>query len=195
MIPVLIGYLAKRSVRRDQWSGSHPTGGFPAAPPVEEIASVSRCIAGPAEGWREFNRHNVHDLYDRPELAWSVVPEDQRAAFRLYAYRRYPVRFDDGHEEPAEELWDLTIEPIPRPFVRLGWDAVEGGPQSGLGCSPLSCNGLAALPGLPEPNRHCLASSRADAFALAREFSRSKPEPGPYCVIEVWRLPPETATA
>ena len=36
-------------------------------------------------------------------------------------------------------------------------------------------------------NRYCFVATESEATDLARNFSVTKPEPGPYCVVEVWR--------
>jgi hypothetical protein len=41
--------------------------------------------------------------------------------------------------------------------------------------------------GVPAVNRFCLVDTERDAVEMARAFSVSQPEPGPYCVVEVWR--------
>jgi hypothetical protein len=165
----------------------HPDASFPASAPAEEICSVSDCIAQGPEGWRDQGKHNFYGLYDSADLAWSVVPAPVRADFELFAYRLSLVQFEEGREEPMEEWWELDVEPMSRSFVRLGWDAVVGGAHHGFGCSPLSCNNEAGEAGIPAVNRYCLVASAQEGIELARRFSISEPEPGPYCVVEVWR--------
>jgi hypothetical protein len=126
-------------------------------------------------------------MYDNPDLAWSIVPVEVRADFELFAYRLYLVEFADGREEHMEEWYELTVEPMPRSFVRLGWDAVQGGNHSGFGCSPLSCNAGWRDVEIAKRNRYCLVSTEEEGIDLARHFSICQPEPGPYCVAEVWR--------
>lgn len=195
MTPTHIGYLAKRIVKRVRVDSREATEVFPVGPPVEEICSVSDCIAKTAVGWRDGAKHNAFDVFDSPDLAWSVVPAGVRGDFELFAYRLYPVQYVEGRQETLDKLewWDLAVEPMPGSFVRLGWDAVEGGNHSDFGCSPLSGNGQVGRTGIPAVNRYCLVSSEQDGFELAREFSISKPEPGPYCVVEVWRKGPAAA--
>lgn len=190
LIPTLIGYMAKRRV----WRGGPGGTIWPVAPStIEEICSVSRCIAAAPEAWRDGIGQNPFSVYDSPDLAWAQVPTDLRKEFDVFAYRLYPVYFADGREESVEALgqFELDVERLPENFVQLGWDAVQGGKDLGFGCSPLSCNGQAGQDGLPEVNRHCLVSSEALGLELARRFSVTKPEPGPYCVVEVWRATPE----
>ncbi len=188
----LVGYFPKRRTTRSHWASRYPDNPdacFPCSAPVEEICSVSTCIARGPEGWRAAQKQNFYDVFDDVELAWSVVPMEARALFELFAYRLSPVQFEEGREEIVEEWYEHTVEPMPPSFVRLGWDAVQGG---GLhGCSPLSCNNevgqVGIDPDMPEVNRYCLAPTEREGMALALRFSISKPEPGPYRVVEVWR--------
>jgi hypothetical protein len=82
---------------------------------------------------------------------------------------------------------DPAVAPMADAFVCLGWDAVVGGNGHSFGCSPLSCNSGADIVRCPEINCYCLVADERAALALARSFSISQPEPGPYCVVEVWR--------
>src|SRR3954447_14785897 len=87
---VLVGYIAKRRATRTGWVSpwpNYPDVGFPCPAPVEEICSVSDCIArgpggtgGPADG-------NPLGLYADAGSAWAAVPAEARADFALYAYR------------------------------------------------------------------------------------------------------------
>lgn len=188
---ILVGYFPKRRTRLfPPWRPpylNYPDAGFPVSAPVEEICSISDCVAPGPVGWREQEKHNFYEMYDNPALAWSVVSAEVRTDFELFAYRLHLVQFEEGREEPIEERWELAVEPMGDSFVRLGWDAVEGGNHCGFGCSPLSCNTRAGERGIPAVNRFCLVDTEQDAIELARGFSISKPEPGPYCVVEVWR--------
>lgn len=182
----LVGYIAKRRAMRNGWKSpysNYPEAGFPCGPPVEEICSVSNCIAREQVSSRE---HPL-GMYTDPAQAWALVPEDERANFAMVAYRLGLVQFDDGEEEEIEIWWELDFAPLPDSFVRLGWDAVVGGNAHAFGCSPLSCNSGADCVRCPELNRYCLVDNLPAAIALARSFSITKPEPGPYCVVEVWR--------
>jgi hypothetical protein len=190
-----VGYFPKKRTTRSGWVSpykDHPDATFPCLAPVEELCSVSDCIAQGPEGWREQCKHNFYDMYDNPELAWTVVPAKVRADFDLFAYRLLLLQFEGGQEEPMEAWPELVVAPMSSSFVRLGWDAVEGGHFQGFGCSPLSCNGQAGVDGIPAVNRYCLVETEQQGIELARCFSISKPEPGPYCVVEVWR---DTLTA
>ena len=118
------------------------------------------------------------------------MPVEDRADFELFAYRLYLVVFADGREEPMEEWYELPVEPMPRSFVRLGWDAVEGGKHQSFGCSPMSCNAGCDIVEIANKNRYCLVSTEEVGIDLARHFSICQPEPGPYRVVEVWRETP-----
>lgn len=195
----LVGYFSKRRPIRSRWTPRYPDdpnvgydfSGAPVSAPVDEVCSVSDCIAQGPEGWRDQGKHNFYDMYNAPDLAWSVVPVEVRSEFELFAYLLHLVEFEDGREEPMEQWCDLTVEPMPGSFVRLGWDAVQGGNHVGFGCSPLTCNNKAGNAGIevgiPRVNRYGLVSTEQDGIELARHFSITKPEPGPYCVVDVWR--------
>jgi len=191
MIWVPVGYLAKRRATRAGWVSprpEYPAAAFPCSDPVEEICSVSNCIA---EGTNDPASNDPLGLYADVGRAWAVVPAEAQADFAIYAYRLWPVQFEDGREEPIDLWWEPTVEPMADTFVRLGWDAVVGGNGHSFGCSPLSCNSGADIVRCPEINRYCLVADERAAMALVRSFSITKPEPGPYCVVEVWR---DTAT-
>ena len=142
--------------------------------------------------------HNTETwLFDTPEAAWSVVPAAQQERYRLYAYRLLPVLFHESGEETEHPLPELTAVPTPDGFSCLGYDAVvrdPGGRPSGgwpmvprFGCSPLSCNGMAAEYPV---NRYCLVDELDIAIPMARDFATGNCEPGAYCVVEVWRHDP-----
>jgi hypothetical protein len=187
---VLVGYIAKRRVRRAGFvspSPDYPSAGFPCPAPVDEICSVSNCIAQGLSSWNDPANGNHFGLYADPERAWALVPVEAQADFALYAYRLWPVQFEDGEEEAIDLWWGTPVGPIANTFAHLGWDAVIGGNRHSFGCSPLSCNSGADIVRCPELNQYCLVADERAALALARSFSITKPEPGPYCVVEVWR--------
>ena len=64
LMTVLIGYVSKRYMPR-------PSGFEPVY--VEEIASVSDCIAPRPESWIDEWRHNDWFVYDTPEIARDVA--------------------------------------------------------------------------------------------------------------------------
>ena len=181
MNTILIGYFPKKTAKRPEWLE---------VPHVEEVCSVSDCISSGPDGWIDHWTHNAFWAYDSPDAAWSVVPANQ-ADFDLYAWRIFPVRFTDEHDEPLE-LPHLDVAPLPPTFIRLGFDAVSRHLDSTFECSPLSCNSMAQE--IPV-NRFCLVETESEAFRVAREFARTEPEPGPYFLIEVWRDYPNANVA
>jgi hypothetical protein len=196
MDAVLVGYFSRRRVTRGGWVSpypDHPEAGFPAPRPAEELCSVSRCVAGGPDSFgREGAPWNDFGGFDSPEAVWQAVGEAQRHDYQVLAYRVFPALFAAGREGP------LAVEPqeavpLPAGYERLGFDAVELRAGWSFGCSPLSCNGLASEDGPVRVNRSCLIATAAEAFAVARGFSVRKPEPGPNCVVEVWRKGPPAA--
>lgn len=187
--PIPLGYFPKRRTPTPDWL---------ARLGIDEILSVSECIAPGPEGWVDAWRHNDHGAFDTIELAWTMVPEPERSTYRIVAWRLIPEIWRDG---VAERL-DVTappVEPVPPEFVSAGYDVVElvepvrteplfGQPtiQGSFGCSPLSCNRMAAE--VPV-NRNCLLDDFHVARDVARRFSIEQPEPGPYVVVEVLAPP------
>ena len=187
--PALIGYLPKRFVAAG-------AGRAPSFPGVEEICCVTECCGGePPAGWIDHWKHNTETwLFDTPEAAWSVVPAAEAERYRLYAYRILPILFhESGHEAEHPLPHRLTVAVMPDGFDRIGYDAVQrvvgathedGNQAPGFLCSPLWCNGMAHEYPV---NRYCLAEDQATAVAMARDFAAGDCEPGPYCVVEIWR--------
>ena len=169
------GYFAKRITPRPD--GLH-------APGVREICSVSCCISPGPDDWIGHWRHNEFGWYNTIDDAWSVVPEADRPAYRLFAYRIALTRFRKGEALEVPVPADVHPAPIPADFASLGYDAVSRSTGSGFSfeCSPLSCNMMA---GEIPANENCLLDTEAAATAAAKAFSAGKVEPGDYYVVEV----------
>ena len=171
---VLIGYFPKKVAARPESLR---------VPRVEEICSVSECISPGPKGWVEKWLHNEMWLFDTEALALQVVPDDARSDFTLFAYKMLPALFDKG--TGAEfRIPRIAVEPLPQDYAMLGYDAVSRSSGNKFECSPLSCNGMAQA---VATNRHCLLGALDAALSAAKSFSLGACEPGPYCVIEVWR--------
>ncbi len=179
--PIFIGFLAKKIVSRPNWLKCSA---------VQEVCSVSECIsAGPPDRIDSWV-HNDVGFYDTEDLALTVVPEQEREEYDLFAYRIWPLRF---HEELAEEEWnpvekwaELPEEPELSRYGRIGYDLVGNDLSDFFECSPLSCNGVA---GEIEVNQFCLIDDHDDAIEVGRRFGRSDSgvEPADYYLVEVWR--------
>lgn len=172
---LLIGYFPKRRT---------PAPEELQAAGVDEICSVSECLAPGPEGWVEAWLHNAFGCYDSPGEAEHVAG-DAEGEFEVFAYRLLPLRFGDGQAEPME-VSPARMASLPLTCQSLGFDVVSKSLAQGLGfeCSPLSCNLMAVEVGA---NRHCLVDDLEAARALAIRFSVEEPEPGPYYVVEVLR--------
>ena len=153
-------------------------------PGVVDICSVSHHISKAPEGWIDHWLHNAFGWFNRQADARAVVPAGQGAAHRIFAYRIFPALFRHGSRHELVLPADVRPEPIPDTFQSLGFDCVNMRPGAGFlfGCSPLSCNVMAAE---CAANAHCLFASLEDAVAGAGRFSIEQPEPGDYYVIEV----------
>lgn len=126
---------------------------------------------------------NPFGLYEGPVEAWKALATEENAGHELFAYKLAPLRFSDGKETPFEfEPCESALDEAA--FERLGYDAVQCQDTCTLGCSPLSCNGQTEDVLL---NRYFLVDTVEQGMELAKRFSISNPEPGPYGVVEVWR--------
>ena len=171
---ILLGYFPKQLFRplerMSEWN-------------IEEIGSVSLCIAEGPEGWRERCNYNEWGFFANPEIAWSLVPGIQQVDFRLYAYALHPVEYWNDDERPMK-LAPPDANPLSSEYELVGWDAVSRSGGAGFECSPLSCNLLADE---LDTNRYCLFPDLESAQRLARAAEGRGCEPGPYHVVEVWR--------
>jgi hypothetical protein len=149
---------------------------------VEEICSVSECLAKGPTRWIDSWRHNELGFFDTPELARSVIP---RAAegFSVFGYRLWPEKFAGGKAEPLP-IPKVAPQPLAERYCSLGFDVVSKSVSLYFECSPLSCNLMAEKTLV---NRYCLVASGDAARSLAERFSVEQPEPGEYHVIEVFR--------
>jgi hypothetical protein len=176
---ILAGYFARRV---------EPKPDLLKAPGVREICSVSECISSGAESWISAWRHNGLGWFNSVADALAVVPEGQRAEFRLFAYRIYPELFRGGDRVALILPDDMRPEPLPDGFHSLGFDSANKSSDQGLSleCSPLSCNFMASE--MPV-NEHCLFPTLDAALAGAGQFAAEQPEPGEYYVVEVLEGP------
>jgi len=185
---VFLGYCAKRygPLPKDHDWGV-----------AAEVCSASGCIAGHPPGWFD-------DPFEPPVLnragctntasaARERVPEPERPAYRIFAYRAMPAVFDKADLTPVttkalfEEynyLAELPEESDLSGFDRLGFDIVQYSNAINWGCSPLSCNYRYQHHAV---NRYCLIDTVEGAVQAARSFALTEPEPGPYIVVEVFR--------
>ena len=179
---VFVGYLARKVAPR------RPD--FLVRAPIVDVCSVSECISPGAPDRLERRAHNAAGFYDTEELAWSVVPESERDAYTVFAYRAVCIRFDGGSSEPwspAYESPGLSAIPDLSAFEPIGYDIANSSFGAWFECSPLSCNSIADEQAV---NEHCLVDDVEVAFELGRLFAVDEPEPGPYHVIEVLRRVP-----
>ena len=169
--PVLVGFLPKIVARKPKWLHSNT---------VERICSVSNCISKAPPGWIEKWQHSRMGFYDTPQLAQSVVPRGD-TRYVLFAYKAYPLKFDDGRMVSMELPVTLRDAGLGG-FEFIGYGAAARTCDN-FDCSPLSCNSAAED---HRVNRHCLLDDREEAMALCLEAGRGTYEPGPYYLVEVY---------
>jgi len=76
---VFLGFCAKRSLRT------------PFAGRAREIASISECLAKRASEWVKQWDFNRATCWNTEAQAWSLVPDESKGAFRIFAYRALPL--------------------------------------------------------------------------------------------------------
>lgn len=179
-----VGFLVKKVVGRPESLGDVES--------IVEIASVSACFSERPLDPSECHSYNHASLYNDPETAWNGVPEEDRGAYRLYAYRVLLAVFDDSglrdgfpFDTSIEWCVPCVSEPDLSGFELMGYDVVSTY-GTFVDHSPLSCNGLAKTHPV---NSYCLLDDEAQAIALADRVGRGElpAEPQPYVVMEVLR--------
>jgi hypothetical protein len=105
MEPTPIGYFPKQVATEP---------GPLAARGVREVCSVSGCISRGPEGWIDRWAHNEMWVFDDEQSAWSVVPGGSaNANYRMFAYRLFPVVFDEGEQRPFA-IPPMAVQPRSR---------------------------------------------------------------------------------
>lgn len=151
---------------------------------VQDIGSISQCLAHAPPGWINHWQHNALGFFDTVDQALSVIPEGEAARYELYGYRFSRQMFDKGHAAPWS-IPELPCEQPGRDFISIGFDAVSKTADADLfEHSPLSCNRAAEK---LAKNEHCLFATLEEAVAGAMTFSTGEFEPGPYYVAQVLR--------
>lgn len=174
---ILIGYFPKKIALRPDWIKNSV---------VEDIYSVSECISKGPDNWIDMWKHNITWwLFDTPEAGVEVLGANY-ADFIMLAYKLFPVQFDGGKLRSLEVISAARDELTD--FEFLGYDIVSRSAETNFEHSPLSCNnGCDEIP----VNKHCLIDGLETAWATAESISAESKngswEPGPYCLVEVYR--------
>ena len=190
----LVGFFPKKRVTRSNWKSLNERNtddNFPCPQPVEQLCSVSDCIVDGIEvfDYQEISMasFNQYGGFNHLRTALEIMAKDGGSEFDLYGYALPECIFRDGQVDPEEigcvEPDDLD-EDCPD-FVKLGYDVVEIQHCSFM-CSPLTCNWKAGM-NKSILNQYCLVEHEEDAIKLATDFSITKPEPGPYIIVEIWK--------
>ena len=168
---------------------------------VEEICSVSECLAKAPEGWVDRWEHNALGFYDTERAAASVIPADRRQEYALFGYKMYPIQADQGRI--VEAAIATTAQEALSRYTLIGFDVVSKSMADFFECSPLSCSGGCddAFP----VNRCCLLNDLEAAWQcyrrvvadIADERATTRPDgvlewrgkwkPGPYYLFQVYR--------
>ncbi|MEX2387051.1 MAG: hypothetical protein WD534_04155 [Phycisphaeraceae bacterium] len=183
--PTFFGFMPRRVAKRPNWLSCKD---------VEEICSVSTCVSEAPEGWIDHWLHNGAGFFNSEVVAWQVVPEQQKNEFELFAYRLWPMLFDDGRMKQFDPQADFAElpgelpqrEPSLEGYSMIGFDLANRSVSPFVECSPLSCNAMCAE---YKVNRWCLLDSVEDAMQAGQDFSNINAgvEPGTYYLFEVLR--------
>lgn len=178
MIP--IGYIYKTVAARADW---------PKAPDVLDIYSVAGCISEYFDNYYINHwKHNGYWLFDTPEIIEDLAKKAKidLSGMTLFYYEAHEYEFDEKNGKwsafSADPDFKTDVQ-VPAKKNLKGFDVVQVLAHSDLGCSPLSCNGLAEK--LPV-NRLCLFDSFAQAKDALDRGLIVKCEPGPYRIIAVY---------
>lgn len=160
------------------------------------VCSMSDHVNSLPEDWVERWDWNDMGCYNTEEIALNTVSIEDRDRFTLFACWLYPMLFlknevsdIDVSRSVKEEDQKALSEVDLSTYQKIGYDVANppANLQGGLlafGCSPLSCNGCAwEFP----VNDYYLLDALSSAIEVATAFAREEPEPGPFCVYEVWK--------
>lgn len=181
MIPA--GYLAKKILPRPDWVTNQQ---------VEEVITLSHCMAKDFARYIDYWQHNGHWLFDSPEKIQNLATEQKidLNGFRYFYYEIYSLQYkEDPKNWSAYKHDDFPTQVVvPKEKAWRGFDVVNYYCRSTPECSPLSCNNLAA--DLPV-NRYCLLDSLQQAKKLLETGTFDNSEPGPFRMVAVWEVTPE----
>lgn len=171
------GYLYRNVASKPEWLK---------AASVVDLYSVSTCSSKAfTDDYFERWKHNELWLFDEPETMTPIAEEagvDLRAC-TLFYYEIGVDQFDETTSEWSNAATSSSALPA-RPSWQLeGYDVVSCAPGSAPGCSPLSCNSLAAK---LQVNAHCLFATAAEARAALDAGHFRNVEPGPFRLMSVY---------
>jgi hypothetical protein len=170
--------MAKKVVARPQWLE---------ASAVDDLYSVSGCIAAYFADYIRFWKHNGYWFFDSVEAIRSAALEHSIALdhCKIFYYEVFEQEFNDETDRweffTREESFTTAVVPPAKKRLE-GYDVVTFAVRSSPECSPLSCNGSAAS--VPT-NRHCLLSSFDEARSTIEGGAFKNTEPGPFRIFAV----------
>jgi hypothetical protein len=192
MIPA--GYAAKRPIARPlDWEP------MASLTHITEICSVSNCMAvNTPPGWFwDGNDDNKFWMANSPDVIVNIARAEEAdlRGTRLYYYEAHDLEYDDT-ESPPQWLPYLSASgpgPVVRPDVMtlVGYDVVAYSVGSAPGCSPLSCNAIAAE---VVTNAQCLYATFEEAMSALENGIFLNSEPGPFRIFAVYLCAPDWLT-
>lgn len=178
MIP--LGYLPKHIAAPPDWFH---------APQIKAIHAVAGCVSRNAVDVDPQWRHNGWWFFDTPALAMQVATEagaDPATVTLLYC-EAHEREYDGEHATWSDCTPAAAAVEPPQEAAPSGYDVVCFMDKSGPpGCSPLSCNGLAAGTAV---NEFGLFPTLDAARAALEGGHFHHAEPGPYRILSVAVVP------
>lgn len=178
MIP--LGYIAKHVAARPDWLKT---------PSVAAIHAVSGCLSPTVPTLDPQWRHNGWWFFDTPALAMQVARDAgaDPAALTLFYCEAFESQFDADAARWAGFPRAAAAVAPPGDARVSGYDVVcfdagDGPP----GCSPLTCNGIAAEAAV---NEYGLFGTLDEARAALDAGLFRNAEPGPYRILSVAVVP------
>ncbi len=177
--------MRKRVVDAPEWMG---------APRVRGVFSISGCVSPSFGDYTACWKHNGYWFFDHP----GTIDEVARAlgedigGTTLFYHELFPQQFDEatrgwGPVHPAAGLATEVV--VPQAKALQGYDVVTYMDGACPGCSPLSCNGLAAT---IETNERCLFETLDAARGALDAGAFVNSEPGPFRIVAVHLVPEPT---
>jgi hypothetical protein len=178
MIP--IGYIYKTVVPRTGWLKT---------PNVADIYSASGCASEYFDNYyTNYWKHNGYWFFDTPRIIEDLAKTAKidLSGMTLFYYEAHEQEFDEKTGTWSAFAADSSFKTdvrAPAEKHLWGFDVVQVLVHSDLGCSPLSCNGLAEK--LPV-NRVCLFDTFEQAKDTLDRGLFVKCEPGPFRIVAVY---------
>lgn len=173
--------MLKNAAHQPEWIGTD----F-----VNDIYSVSDCIAHNFADYIKFWKHNGYWFFDSPEIIEDLVSAENIDASTsiMFYYEVHPTEYDEQVKRwqpfAADDSFPTNVV-APNNSVLMGFDVATFSTHTSPECSPLSCCALAKE---VRVNEHCLFNTFDEALAALEQGKFANSEPGPFRVLAVHKV-------